>query len=39
MGDEEDGLLGILQEKCQPLDGRNVQMVGWLIKKQEIMIS
>lgn len=28
MGDKENRLLGIFQKECQPLNSRNVQMVG-----------
>ena len=32
MGDKENRLLGIFQKEGQPLDGRNVQMVGRLVQ-------
>jgi len=39
MCDKENGLLGIFQKKSQPLNGRNVQVVGRLVQKQEVVVS
>jgi len=39
MGDKENCLLRIFQKEGQPLNGRNVQMVGRLVQKQEVVVS
>ena len=39
MGDKKDSFLRIFQKEGQPLNGRNIQMVGRLIQKQEVVVA
>ena len=39
MGYDDNGILKIDQEFFQPGDGIQVQVVGWLVQKQNIRIS
>ena len=39
MGDEKNGFLRVLQKIGQPFNGINIQMVGWFIQQQQIMVS
>ena len=38
MGHEDQGAVPLLEEALQPVDGCDVQVVGWLIEQQQIRL-